>query len=108
MLQVRLSPGALSDSLPNELNRRLQRTPTTAKIGRGEGERGGGGETQLADWAMRGRIIAQPPRTVSKTACHVLCKNDEAEVGGMRGGEEEDGGGGGGIFFRASSAEAAD
>ena len=64
--------------------------------------------TQLADWAAAVRSIAHPPRTVSKTACHVLCKNDEAEVGGMRGGEEEDGGGGGGIFFKASSAEAAD
>ena len=94
MLQVRLSPGALSDSLPNELNRRLQRTPTTAKIGRGEGERGGGGETQLADWAMRGR--------------NMFLVNDEAEAGGRKDGEEEEGGGGGEICFKPASAEAAD
>ena len=87
MLQVRLSPGAFSDSLPNELNRRLQSTPTTAKIGRGEGERGGGGETQLADWAI----------------------NDEAEAGGRKDGEEEEEGGGGGeLFFKPLSAETAD
>ena len=89
MLPVRLSPDTFSDSRPHELNRRLQSTPTTANIGRGEGKRGGGGggETQLADWAI----------------------NDEAEAGGRKDGEEEEeGGGGGDIFFKPASAEAAD